>query len=66
MKNKRTGRHQFSKYKPIILLCVKIFALFGKKNNYHLLNIFRNLIIANLNRKFVLSYESILKQEFIL
>lgn len=43
MIKKTTGMKQFSKYKSIILIITKIFSLFGKKNNYYLLNICRNL-----------------------
>jgi len=43
MKIKTTGRDQFSKYKSIILIIIKLFSLLGKKNNYFLLNICRNL-----------------------
>ena len=43
MKMTTSGRDQFSKYKSIILIIIKLFSLLGKKNNYRLLNICRNL-----------------------
>jgi acetyltransferase-like isoleucine patch superfamily enzyme len=43
MKVKTTGRDEFSKHRAIILISIKLFSLLGKKNNYKLLNVCRNL-----------------------